>query len=116
MVMARPREASGEQIAAFAHALSAHLNGPHAATELAAEVGVDRNTIYYWRDGKREPQRAQVFKIEAALGLPAGALSHLLGYLPTGAWSVEQAITADPSLSNAEKTAMLAAYAARVRS
>lgn len=113
--MARPRHADDRQLAAFAHALASHLTGTHDTANLARSLGVDRATVYNWRDGKREPERSQVFAIETALGLPAGSLSHLLGYLPVGAYSVEQAITSDPDLSASAKRALLAAYAASRR-
>jgi hypothetical protein len=56
-----------------------------------------------------------VFAVEEALGLPGGALSSVLGYLPLGgrdtaASSVPAAIVADPLLAAAEKRGLLALY------
>lgn len=73
-------------------------------------MGESRSYIHAIMHGKREPRRALVFALEKAVGLPAGALSHLLGYLPVGAWDVEAAIVTDPKLSKAGRRQLLAAY------
>lgn len=115
--MARPREATDDQLASFAYALSSLLGGESkAVSKLAAAVGVDRNTVYLWRDGKREPQRHQVARLEAALEQPPGSLSRLLGYLPalTEVVGTEAAIMRDPLLTDAGRAALLRAYRAAV--
>lgn len=119
--MARHGEATEAQREAFSHALRPHLEGDRgAASRLAGLLGVDRNTLYYWRDGKREPQRRQVFALERELGLPPGGLSHTLGYLPVSArpapivsataTDTAAAIVADPTLSDESKRFLLGMY------
>lgn len=109
--MARHGEATAEQREAFAHALRSHLgNDPSAVTRLAETVGVHRVSAHRWQSGEREPQRREVFKIEQALGVPSGGLSHLLGYLPVGAYDVEQAILTDPHLADADRGVLLGTY------
>lgn len=108
--VARWGEASDEERSRFANALAPYLEDRNAVSELANLLGVNRNAVYQWRSAQREPSRRQVFAIERALGLPPGALSHLLGYLPVTAWAVEEAVYADGSLSDVGKGAMMRLY------
>lgn len=62
---------------------------------------VAQNTISKWRGGKTPPERpAAVFAVEKALGLPPGALSGYLGYLPIELYrvSIETALAVDDTL------------------
>lgn len=95
-------------MAAFAHALrEAWPDGP---LKLGNKVGESKQYISQIMRGSKEPRRSLVFELERAVGLPLGALSHLLGYLPVGAWSTEEAIMADGLLSPTQKRQLLAAY------
>lgn len=106
--MAGPRQASPEQMDAFSRALrEAWTDGPKT---LSDRIGESKQYTSQILRGEREPRRAIVFAIERAVGLPAGALSHLLGYLPVGAWSVAEAIHADPHLNPDGMATMMRLY------
>jgi transcriptional regulator with XRE-family HTH domain len=110
--VARPGEATDDQLDAFAYALKSHLrDGDVSVSQLAAKIGVNRNTIYLWRDGKREPQRSQVFKLEKGLVIPSGSLSYLLGYIPIGGTiTVETVIRHDRRLDPEDQERLVAEY------
>lgn len=89
------------------------------AVEVAKEEGrpdpYSQAHIADWLRGRRTPNPYQVFALERALGVPPGSLSRLLGYLPADAVAsvgVEDAITADPTLSSQHRDAVLALYRA----
>lgn len=106
-------KSSPEQRRAFADALRLHL-GEVTQAELARRIGVAQQAIGQWLACSTDPVPANVFAAEKALGLPPGALSHVFGYLPVGAWSVEAAIGADPMLDAAGKATVLRVYRSQV--
>jgi hypothetical protein len=83
------------------------INGPRLA-ELATETGVHvaQSTIATWLKPQRPGRPAQVFAVERALGLPPGALSGYLGYLPADLFriSVETALALDGTLVESQRS------------
>lgn len=71
---------------------------------------VAQNTISTWLKGSPPGRPAQVFAVERALGVPPGALSAFLGYLPVELYriSIETAVAADGSLDDAVKAGFMA--------
>lgn len=68
---------------AFGEALRAALaQNQTRQSDLAMVLGVTQASVSSWVTGKAEPPPAMVFEVEAVLGVPAGSLSTLLGYLP----------------------------------
>lgn len=106
-------KSSPEQRRAFADALRLHL-GDVTQAELARRVGIKQQAIQQWLSCTTDPAPVNVFAAEKALGLPPGALSHVFGYLPVGAWSTEAAIGADPMLDAAGKATVLRVYRSQV--
>lgn len=51
-------------------------------TDLARKISRSGPTISNWLSGRFEPSALEVFEIERALRIPAGALSVHLGYVP----------------------------------
>lgn len=101
---------------AFGAALASARSARHLTQRRLGELlgGTTQSAISAWEGGEAEPSPETVFAVEEALGLPGGALSRLLGYLPLGerevASPVSAAIAADPLLTEAEKRGLLALY------
>jgi transcriptional regulator with XRE-family HTH domain len=98
-----------DRLARFASALrGAMQDAEETQTSLGDAIGVSQGAVSLWLRGATDPEPALVFAAERALGLRAGHLSGLLGYLPVGSVgappSVAVAIEADPSLSESERT------------
>lgn len=98
----------------FALALSVELEhrGRGAKSALATQLERPVSTVSGWINGTRTPDPDDTFAIERALELEPGRLSHLLGYLPLDARTVEvsepeDAIIADGSLPGREKRLLL---------
>jgi len=108
-----------DQLAAMGAAVSsARQAAGMSQGALGATVGIGQGQVSAIENGAREMTLPQeVFAIETALGLPAGALSFHLGYMPVGATppSVEAGIAADDTLDDAQKN-LVAAYLAFIRS
>lgn len=106
--MGSPKNTTAQR-SAFGVNLSMHL-GSMSKSELARRIGISRQALDQWIDGSTDPAPSNVFAAEKALGLPPGALSHIFGYVPVGAWSTEAAITSDPHLSDTNRRRLLALY------
>jgi transcriptional regulator with XRE-family HTH domain len=98
---------------AFADAIAMHLGGMSRA-ELARRIGISPQALQQWFDGSTDPAPVNVFATERALGLPGGALSHVFGYVPVGATSVESAVAADRRLSREGRETVLRVYRSQV--
>jgi len=71
------------------------------------------SAVTMWVNGDTEPTRPKVWAIEQALDTRPGALSRLLGYLPTEARpvaSVPAAIEIDPRLDAEGRRVLMAVY------
>ena len=68
----------------FSRALRTALEGVSHAS-LAREIGVSPQLLSDWKGGRRTPAPASLFRLEHALGAPAGQLSRHLGYVPVAA-------------------------------
>lgn len=90
-----------------------HLGGMSRA-ELARRIGISPQALQQWFDGSTDPAPVNVFATERALGLPGGALSHVFGYVPVGATSVESAVAADRRLSREGRETVLRVYRSQV--
>ena len=109
------RNSTAEQQKAFGAALLFAIQAAHVdyvtlgqqVTGNAPEAA--RKAIQRWTSGEREPSRPQVLMLEELLGLTPGALSCHLGWVPAGAGgsSLDVAITLDPSLTDAQRQALL---------
>lgn len=80
--------------------------------ELAKLLGVSAQTITNYERAEREPKPLAVFQLEDLLGLPAGTLSHHLGYLPVGVTDeirpgLIETISATDELDDERRTAVL---------
>lgn len=94
---------SDDGVAAFHAALREAFEASGLTqAELIRESGVAQGVVHRLVTGSNaEPEPRTVFKIERALGLQPGDLSHHLGYRPVDTWpapEVEAAIKRDPSL------------------
>lgn len=81
--------------------------------EVAQRMGVSQSKVSEWIGGWNRLNPNEVFDLEATLGLPAGALSRHLGYLPTvavGHRTIDDAVREDPFLTEEEKSALLLLY------
>jgi hypothetical protein len=109
------RNSTDEQRKAFGEALLFAISasglelGALAAQITGANVDTARKNMKAWTSGEREPSRPQVLMLEELLGLTPGALSCHLGWVPAGAGgsSLDVAITLDPSLTDAQRQALL---------
>ncbi len=104
----------GEAVA-FGDALRRLRDSRGASQEwLADQLGVTRALVGQWENGVEPPWR-QVFAIEECFGLRPGMLSRIIGYLPLKAKAVkstQEAIEADPTLSDQGRRILRAAYQA----
>jgi transcriptional regulator with XRE-family HTH domain len=81
-------------------------------------VGRTGSAVWQWEEGRGAPDHATVTKLEAVLGLEAGTLARLLGYVPGGAngpVSVVEALNADPRLNDSGRELLTAVYRWLVR-
>lgn len=72
-----------------------------------------QNTVAGWESGKYALKPRKLFTIERALGVPAGSISQLAGYVPVDAQparSVPEAVAADTDLSTEQREDLLAVY------
>lgn len=88
--------------------------------DLAARLGVKQSTVSGWENGVNSPEEIETtFQIERLLGVNPGELSRHLGYLPVEAvqiaGSFEDAITGDPLLDDADRSALRNVYEMAVR-
>lgn len=99
--------------AAFAAALKrARTDAGLSQRQLATQTGVHYTAISQWELAKRTPTENQVAALEDVLSLRDGQLGWIFGYaLPPAIPTPEDAIQADPTLSDREKRAFLAAFA-----
>lgn len=106
-----------EMRAAFAEALSAELGAAQKKPgDISRLVGVTDDAVRKWMIGRSAPDPLTVFAIEELLGVPAGALSQHLGYIPAGAGeSVLAALANDPKLSDDARLTLMGAYRAAVK-
>lgn len=119
--------ATDEQRKAFGEALriaytTAGTTQQRLATEVAGHGEQGAISQPYLNDilkGRREPKPELAFAMEEVLGLPPGALSRTLGFVPDRALpalDVPSAISADPLLDDRGRRSLLAAYHALVES
>jgi transcriptional regulator with XRE-family HTH domain len=88
----------------FAEALHDRLAGVDVAA-MAADLGATERTVRSWARGERVPPPATVFALERHLGLPPGALSTHLGYLPASTGDVARELHADAARMAREEVA-----------
>lgn len=84
--------------------------GRETARAEGRERAYAQSTVTGWLLGDYDPQPAAVFAMERALGVRAGSLSRLLGYLPTDARpavGVEAAIMSEGRLSEQDRDLLL---------
>jgi hypothetical protein len=101
--MLRAVEATPEQAASFARALSAALEGWTrddfvGAVAAESEETLTASALSLYLNAKNEPSRAKVFAMERVLNLRPGELSRHLGYLPVEAQPI---ITVEDALVSA---------------
>jgi transcriptional regulator with XRE-family HTH domain len=86
-------------------------------SQVGAKVGRVQTTVSDWVLGRAEPPASVVFALEDTLGLAPGTLSRHLGYLPLATFrpTFEDAVRADPDLSERERAFLLAGYRALKR-
>lgn len=80
--------------------------GAEIARMEGSESPVAQSQVARYISAEHIPEPARVFAIEKALGLKAGALSHLLGYVPTGfttPLSVGDAVALDLDLTAGQR-------------
>lgn len=82
---------------------------------LASALGVSPSAVSQWESGETSPRPEMASKLEAVLDLTDGALTRLLGYLPSGVKSeavagVLDAIEADPRLTDEQRDLMRELY------
>lgn len=81
---------------------------------LGKELGRCQSVISEWELGRSEPPPINVFDMERACGVPPGALSRLLGYVPLeerwGTEDVTSAILADPRLDEAQRRMLVLVF------
>ena len=88
--------------------------GAETAAVVGREAPWAQTAVSQWLRGVTTPEPEVVFAMERALALRPGDLSRHLGYLPVGSRAepvgVEQAIQADPRLSDRVKRALTLTY------
>jgi len=101
----------------FAEALVGALAGRDVSQQaLADRIGVTRASVNDWCRGRAVPGPDTVFAIERALGIAAGRLSRILGYVPASAVrrgevaDVVDAIKGDPELDDGARRTLLLIY------
>jgi transcriptional regulator with XRE-family HTH domain len=99
--------------AAFAAALKrARTDAGLSQRQLATQAGVHYTAVSQWELARRTATDDQTEALENALRLRAGQLGWILGYAtPPAMPTPEDAIEADPTLTDREKRAFLAALA-----
>jgi transcriptional regulator with XRE-family HTH domain len=83
----------------------AHLS----QTDLAHIIGCSQSDVSRWESGQYEPTLVELARIEHALGLDAGGLLHVIGYLDGGP-TVRGALVADPALPPASRKMLVELY------
>lgn len=111
---AHPSEA-GERFGAELRSALARA-GITQVTLASTMGGLAQSTISTWIAGKAIPAPATVFRLERTIGVPGGALSRHLGYVPVDGLAVEVAVEADPHLSRMQRAELLQRYRAFVTS
>ncbi len=85
-------------------------------TDLADALKSTQANISNYERGRNAPDPATCFAIEEALGLPAGSLSHHLGYIParveTVPCTIARAVAEDERLDDIKRDALLTMYRA----
>ena len=121
---AAEQEQAGERMAAFAAAMAqARSEAKVSQRELGRMVHRKQGSISRYEAGLLEPDPETVFRIERALKVEPGVLSHHLGYLPIQSTSpyaklvqsllpVVDAIQDDPTLSPQARSMLISAYRA----
>lgn len=105
--------ATPDQRRAFGAALALRIKTKNQRAEAAEALELSENAVWLYTRGEREPDRDVVFELERHLGERPGALSRILGYLPTEArapLSVRDAVAGDPGLDDQGRRAVLAVY------
>jgi transcriptional regulator with XRE-family HTH domain len=82
---------------------------------LSRALGLTNSAVWQWEQGRAIPRPEVVAALEKELGLAAGTLSRLLGYLPAGAVeremiSVIEAVQADSKLGERERELLTTMY------
>ena len=112
--------ADDESNAAVSEAIRT-IRGERTQDWLGAEVArvegrkepYGQNTVAGWESARYALKPAKVFAVEAALGVPAGSISQLAGFVPKqskAAKSVVDAIKVDNDLSQDQKEDLTAQY------
>jgi transcriptional regulator with XRE-family HTH domain len=101
-------QANGEKFAAQLQRIMNERAWSQA--DLSRQLGITQQAVSDWMAGRvpRDPQR--VFEIERKLGVPAGFISHVLGYQPVGVTHVPAAIQQDPHLPDDWKWTLTSLY------
>jgi hypothetical protein len=116
--MARHSNTSDEQRKAFGVALEAAMTAAdiRSAADLhrrgiLAGMEKTQSSFAHWLRGQSEPSRPEVLTLEEICEVEPGYLSRHLGWIPVAAdpeTTVEQLILADPDLTDASRTILLA--------
>lgn len=82
-----------------------------AVAHLEGASPYPQSTVSGWISGDTSIRPARLFLIEKALGVPAGSISHLGGFVPVGAPStVQAALDADELITEDQAEMIQAAY------
>ena len=100
---------------AFGAGLADALAGRNLTqADLAELLSTTQSTISAWINGRSEPEPVTVFAVETAIGVSAGFLSRLLGYLPlsiVGAPpNVEEAIARSEEIDDTGRRLVLSVW------
>jgi transcriptional regulator with XRE-family HTH domain len=104
-----------DEIGAIAERLAAVIrharqDARRSQAQLAATLGVEQTRLSRWELAKSVPNVIEVAALEAALGLPRGDLLTRAGLVATDRRDTEQAISADPHLSDQSRSLLLRFY------
>lgn len=113
-----PKQLDSVQLAQLVRARMHELgvSQPELALRVARQLDepvVGQSAVSRWLDDLSAVSCARVFAIEDALDYVPGSLSHHLGFLPARAQqalTVLDAIERDPTLSRAQRQALIGAY------
>lgn len=100
---------------AFGAGLADALAGRNLTqADLAELLSTTQSTISAWINGRSEPEPVTVFAVEEAIGVSAGFLSRLLGYLPLSVVgappNVEEAVARSDEIDDTGRRLVLSVW------